>query len=129
MRWLRQKIGSRIFTVDRSLISRLFDVVSDTFLVKSRIHAKLNLQHETTIVRTVLQIRTNTHNMGRVYGDWILYTHYELVWYKKRGIRKSEKERGRFWLRGENQKFYCNTCKILLWLVRKRLTLSTRTFM
>ena len=74
-------------------------------------------------------ISTNTHSVGRVYGDRILYTHYELVWYKKPYIRKREEEKGRFWLKGENQKFYCNTCKIQLWLVRKRLTFSTRTFM
>ena len=43
--------------------------MSNTFLVKSRIQAKLNLQCETTIFWTVLQIRTNTHSVGRVYGD------------------------------------------------------------
>ena len=29
-------------------------------------------------------ISTNTHSVGRVYGNRNLYTHYELVWYKNR---------------------------------------------
>ena len=82
--------------------------MSDAFLVKSWIYVKLNLQCETKIFCTVLQIHTNTHSLGRVYDDQILYTHYELVWYKTVIKRERERESLNF-IREEKTEFFLAT--------------------
>ena len=109
-------------------IYRLFNIGSDAFLVQLRIHANLDLGGETVIFRTILQLCTNTHSVD-VSMVVEIYTHT----INQCGIKiENEKER-----RGEQsvfverikvEFFYYNTCKIRLQLVRKRLTISTRTF-